>query len=353
MDNLKRYLDLVERGMAEELAAMSGVVSPHLYSIVKQYLEAGGKRLRPCLLLACCEAVGGDVKSALPAAIAVEMYHNWTLIHDDVIDHDDFRRGRATGHRLGASLGTKDLGLEGDVADDYGKNAAILAGDVLQARATEKLFELQGFSDAVVLSVVREMTGRLTVDLLNGEQLDVEMSHLPFEKVDESMISKMMLGKTSALLRYCSSAGAALGCGEPLESCSTARELGEFAALCGLAFQLKDDLLGIFGDERRFGKPIGSDIREGKRTLLACKALVKCDAKERERFLQIYGSSDISEAELELARKFLSRGVEATQETMESCVSQALEILEKLEFPSDSARGKLVAFAESMVARDL
>jgi geranylgeranyl pyrophosphate synthase len=80
---------------------------------------------------------------------------------------------------------------------------------------------------------------------------------------------------------------------------------------------------------------------------------VKCDAKERERFLQIYGSSDISEAELELARKFLSRGVEATQETMESCVSQALEILEKLEFPSDSARGKLVAFAESMVARDL
>lgn len=353
MDYLKRYLDLVERGMADELSAQSRVVSPHLYSIVKQYIGAGGKRLRPCLLLACCEAVGGDAESALPAAIAVEMYHNWTLIHDDVIDHDDFRRGRPTGHRLGASLGTKDLGLEGDIADDYGQSAAILAGDVLQARATEKLFELQGFPDAVVLSLVREMTGPLTVDLLNGEQLDVEMSHLAFEKIDEPKISGMMLGKTSALLRYCASAGAALGCGEPMEGCDIARDLGEFAALCGLAFQLKDDLLGIFGDEHRIGKPVGSDIREGKRTLLAYKALASCDAKERERFLKVYGSRDAGEADLEFAQKLLARGVEATQETMESCVSLAMGILEKLEISSDSARDKLASFAESMVARDL
>ena len=131
------------------------------------------------------------------------------------------------------------------------------------------------------------MSGRLGRELISGEQLDVELSHMPFEKVTEVMVRLMMTGKTGALFRYTTECGTALGLNTVADERVSA--MGRYGNLIGLSFQLQDDLLGIYGTEAKLGKPIGSDIREGKRTLLAVRTLNGLSGAKRERFLQLYG----------------------------------------------------------------
>ena len=197
MDDLR---NLFLQALQQETDYLKKELPSHLFAIINGYLQGGGKRLRPCLLLMCAQAVGGDVEKALPAAVAVEEFHTWTLIHDDVIDHDDFRRGNPTGHILGSRLGKEAWKLSDTIAADYGISAAILAGDSLQARATEKLFELKDFQPQTILSLVSNMTGLLTQDLLAGEQLDVEMSHMAWDRMgggkvtDECLVAVTVAG---------------------------------------------------------------------------------------------------------------------------------------------------------------
>lgn len=348
-DLRKLFLEALE----QETDILKAQLRPHLFEIINGYLKGGGKRLRPCLLLMCAQAVGGDVAKAMPAAIAVEEFHTWTLIHDDVIDHDDFRRGNPTGHVLGSRLGKAAWELSDNDARDYGISAAILAGDSLQARATENLFNLKGFSQTTMLSVLFSMTSALTQDLLAGEQLDVEMSNMPWENITENMIMSMITGKTGALLKFCAAAGAALGSDMPIESCSTALSLGRFANDCGLAFQLQDDILGIFGDESKLGKPIGSDIREGKRTLLACRALASLPAKQAELLKSILGRDDITADDVATVRQFMGgETLVSVQEEAESYVRTALSSLDQA-LPDSPCREALRDFARKMTKRTM
>ena len=337
--------------LSDEMAFLKKELPAHLYEIINGYLQGGGKRLRPCLLLMCAQAVGGDIEKLLPAAVAVEEFHTWTLIHDDVIDHDDFRRGNPTGHILGARLGQAAWSLSTDVANEYGISAAILAGDSLQARATEKLFELQGVSAETLLSVVHAMTGELTQNLLAGEQLDVEMSHIKWEEITDKLVMKMISGKTGALLKYCAEAGAALGENLPIEASQTALALGQFAHDCGLAFQLQDDILGIYGDEAKLGKPIGSDIREGKRTLLACRALRMLPDEPSAYLRTLLGCHDIAQEDIATVRGLMDGSpLTSVQSDAESCISNALSLLEST-LPPSPCRDALHAFALKMTKR--
>ena len=343
--------NLFFEALADEMAYLKKELPAHLYEIINGYLSGGGKRLRPCLLLMCAQAVGGDVEKLLPAAVAVEEFHTWTLIHDDVIDHDDFRRGNPTGHILGARLGQAAWSLSSEIANDYGISAAILAGDSLQARATEKLFELQGVSAETLLSVVRAMTGELTQDLLAGEQLDVEMSHIPWEDITDKLVMKMISGKTGALLKYCAEAGAALGENSPIEASKTALALGQFAHDCGLAFQLQDDILGIYGDAAKLGKPIGSDIREGKRTLLACRAISTLPDEPSAYLRTLLGCHDITQEDIATVRGLMDGSpLASVQSDAESYISNALSLLENT-LPASPCRDALHAFALKMTKR--
>ena len=348
MDDLR---NLFLQALQQETDYLKQELPSHLFAIINGYLQGGGKRLRPCLLLMCAQAVGGDVEKALPAAVAVEEFHTWTLIHDDVIDHDDFRRGNPTGHILGARLGKAAWNLSENVAADYGVSAAILAGDSLQARATEKLFELNGFSHDTLLSVVHGMTGRLTQDLLAGEQLDVEMSHAPWDDITEETVMTMIDGKTGALLKYCAEAGAALGMDTPIENCQTALQLGQFARNCGIAFQLQDDILGIYGEEAKLGKPIGSDIREGKRTLLACRAFDKLSENNAALLRSILGRADITQDDIATVRKLMNgEPLMSVQKDAESYVQTALSNLETA-LSASPCRDALHDFAMKMTKR--
>ena len=325
------------------------VSEPHLREVGGSYLEHRGKCLRPALLTLCCEATGGSATDALPAACAVEMFHTWTLMHDDLIDHDDMRRGRPTAHVRGQRLAEAEL--PGAEAAEYGRVLAILGGDYLHGAALEMLLRTN-CPPEVLRSVSSRMAGKLNAELLSGEQLDVRLSFMPWEEIREGTIMEMMRGKTGALLAYCAETGAAIGEKTPPDVSHTAVKMAEFAHLCGLAFQMKDDLLGIFGDEAKFGKPIGSDIREGKRTLLMLRAIQRASDSEKACLMATLGRKDATAQEIADVRAIVAgTGAEkAVVEFSNTAIERALQILE-VSLPVSPAKEHLRQWGLSMVAR--
>ena len=249
------------------------VLPDYLGRAMTAYPASGGKRLRPALLLWCCEAAGGDVDQAWDAALAVELYHNWTLIHDDIIDNDSLRRGAPTCHVRLADEGKKYPGHEDRGRRVFGANMAILAGDVLHGWSVDCLARSvdQGVDPRVVLALIRRLNHWLTPALISGEALDVTFELR--DDVPPEEIRRMMFLKTGALLQFAAEAGVMIGLGSADGTCEKVVKAGQFAAEAGVAFQIKDDLLGMFADEKKLGKPVGSDISEGKHTLLLARTL--------------------------------------------------------------------------------
>jgi len=289
-----------------------GVEPACLREAVRAYPARGGKRLRPALLMWSCGALGGDVTKVLRIAAAVEIYHNWTLVHDDIIDGDSLRRGLPTTHKALEAHAASELKLDAASASAYGRDFAILAGDVQQAWSLDLM--LRSVDDGVpgwlVNSLARRICSAVNRELISGEALDVEF---PFRAQTPSKdeVVKMLCGKTGAILKFCVQAGGAVA----LESCafdaSPLRELGEFAMKLGIAFQLIDDHLGVFGEPSEFGKPICSDLREGKPTILVIEAMERLDAEGRERLKSLLRLKSYGDAEISSARElFRSSGAE-------------------------------------------
>lgn len=350
--DLAEYREQVNGELERQLAHCRHKVPEHLLKVVEGYLTHGGKRIRPLLLLLCCEGMGGSWTSALPAAAAVEMYHNWTLIHDDVIDHDVRRRGQATGHVIGACEGAATFGLAPEQASDYGVCVAILSGDLLHGLSLESLSSLFSSYPRVAPTLFSRMSGRLCRELIGGEQLDVELSHLAFERVNESLIQLMMNGKTGVLFRYAMEFGAALGLNSIVDD--RIRVLGDFGSKFGLSFQLQDDLLGIFGSDAKLGKPVGSDIREGKRTLLAAKTLQGLSGDERQRFLELYGKPEVGQDEIEEVRRLMNGtgAPEAIRQKARVLLEQAIDSLHKAMAASE-ARQTIEDLTLEMLSREM
>ena len=322
----------------------------HLAATAKSYFTKPGKALRPALLTLSALLCGGTAENVLPAAAAVEIFHTWTLIHDDIIDHDEMRRGHDTAHVFASKLGQAELGLAKCDAESYGEALAILGGDLLHGFAVDML--LQTKADAELLSsIAAEMNHSLNPELLSGEQLDIRLSYMPWNQVTPDGILEMMRLKTGALLAFCAKTGASLGNKKTIQHNKEAQLLGSFAVCCGLAFQLQDDVLGIFGDEKVFGKPIGSDIREGKRTLLMLDTLRSLDADEKSIMLGLLGNKSISDREIEQAAEYVRKcgALARCQAMAEAFVKDALEILHQ--FPASKYRDLLQEWAEMMTGR--
>ena len=328
----------------------------HLREAVMAYVQRRSKRLRPALVLLANRAVGGDERQAVPAAAAVELYHTWTLIHDDIIDADDVRRGQPTLHILGASWGCRDFALAPPDSSNYGRDLAILAGDALHGWSMAALLACaeRGASPPVVLDLARRMSFDLTPRLLEGELLDVQFSHRSPGSISREDILRMMRLKTGALLAFAAVTGAALGVGRSPGEDAAVDGLGRYASLCGLAFQLQDDVLGILGTEERLGKPVGSDIRSGKATLLVRHALDVLEPSSREKLLATLGRADASREEVEESLAILRScgAVEATRRLADEFLDEALRQLHAAVAPS-SARELLEELARSMLHRDL
>jgi geranylgeranyl diphosphate synthase type I len=324
-----------------------------IHDALFSYVRHRGKGLRPALLLLCAGAVGGDETQALPAAAAVEIFQIWTLVHDDIIDRDETRRGSPTVHSLYRHHGRESFNLDEREAAHYGVSVAVLAGDLQQSWAYALLCDLleRDVSPSLVTQLIRRMSGSLTPRLLEGEMLDVQYSLSPVARLREEDILGMLAGKTAALLEYAAWAGAMIGSGGGEAGRAYAESLGRFASLCGTAFQLQDDLLGLTGDEAALGKPVGSDIREGKRTLLVYYALAAASGGERESLLGALGNKEATAAQTTAAVDVIVRSgaAERVRSLADSYVSQALNVLNQV--PDGAYRRLLRLWAEFLLAR--
>ncbi len=296
----------------DDLGRQCADLTPDLRDGVLAYFQRGGKSLRPVLLMLSALTAGGDEvnpDAILPACAAVECYHTATLVHDDVIDHDAMRRGQPTVHTLIASAASQRHPLlNADGAADFGKSTAIIAGDLILGYSTRLLANLPDLHPEIMLSIIRYQLSKLHPGLLQGEQLDVELSSAPLSTVTPEAIALMMRLKTGLLLEFAAYIGAAIGAKQTIEQCQMGEKLGLAAQNAGLAFQLQDDILGMYGDAAKLGKPIGSDIREGKRTLLVINAWQNADDAARNELERIIGNPDCTAADLDTVRTI----VEAT-----------------------------------------
>jgi geranylgeranyl diphosphate synthase type I len=317
------------------------------------YVRHRGKGLRPSLLMLSAGAVGGSEEQAIPAAAAVEIFHIWTLVHDDIIDRDDMRRGHPTVHAQYADQGGKQYGLNAHEAAHYGTAVAILSGDLQQSWSFALLCDLieRGVDPAIVLKLIQRMATTLTPRLLEGELLDVQFALSPPGDLTQDQILNMLAGKTAALLEYAAWAGATIGLGGQEDTEDYANNIGRFARLSGLAFQLQDDVLGLTADEAKLGKPVGSDLREGKRTLILHYALEGASDVERETLMSILGNREATEREtaavLDIIQK--SGAIQKVEALADSLIKQSLNGLEIL--PESSEKQLLRSWSSFLLAR--
>jgi len=300
-----------------------------LYEASRHLIKAGGKRLRPYLTVKACEAVGGSPEDAVPYAAALEILHNFTLVHDDVMDHDAFRRGHPTVHK------------------EYGVPMAILAGDLLFAKVYDVMVKHapSGVRPVDVVRCIRKTTDA-TLTLCQGQALD--MLYPGAQDIGEDDYIFMVGAKTSALFRACAEVGAIVGgaSDEHVEA------LGRFAWDAGIAFQIVDDVLGLTSDEETLGKPVGSDIREGKKTLIAIHALRNADEAQKKKVLNALGKEEASEKSVSDAIEALhaSGSIRYATEKAREYEGRALKELDRL--PESEARHHLRALVEYFVHRE-
>jgi geranylgeranyl diphosphate synthase type I len=318
------------------------------------YVGRGGKRLRPAVLMMCCGAAGGDPQAVVPAAAALELFHTWTLVHDDIIDNDATRRGEPTAHVL-ATAHARRLGYSEAAAARFGRDTAILAGDILQGWSVAMLLDSARdprCPPAVVLALAAQMEGRIVPRLIRGEMLDVCFAGQSPEQLAEADVLEMLRLKTGVLMEFAAVAGACLGNGRLPDDNPLASWLGEFAWRCGVAFQLQDDILGIVGDEKQLGKPVGSDIREGKRTVILLHALGEAAPADRGRLLAAFGNPLLAAAELAWVRQSLEQlgSIEYARQLAEAQLASARHALAKV--PASPYRDWLEAWADFMVKRE-
>jgi len=223
----------------------------NLYEPINYILGIGGKRIRPILTLAGCNVFSDDIKSAINPAIAVEIFHNFTLVHDDIMDNADLRRGNETIHKK------------------WDNNIAILSGDAMTIIAYQYLAS----SNPKYLSKIVEIFNTFALGICEGQQLDMDFESR--KKVTRDEYLKMIELKTSVLLKGALQIGAVLGGAND----DDVKNIGEFGRCLGLAFQLQDDLLDTYGNVETFGKNIGGDIMAGKKTILTIETIERLGSK--------------------------------------------------------------------------
>ncbi len=290
----------------------------------------GGKALRPSLCLLACEATGGDWRRALPAAAAVELVHNFSLVHDDIQDRDRERRHRPT------------------VWSIWGEAQAINAGDGLLALARLALLRLhdEGVPAETVVQAARILDEK-TLEIVEGQVMDLGFE----ERVDVDLQSylQMIEKKTGALFDCSFRLGALLGSGDP----SLVEALGRCGRMLGVAFQVRDDVLGVWGAENRTGKEPAADIRRRKKSLPIVYALAAAEGPELDELRRLYSKRDLSDADVSLvlgsldalgAQAYCSRLAEERRRT-------ALAELHAVELPSEAAR-ELKETATFLLERD-
>ncbi len=297
-----------------------------LYAPIRYILEDGGKRIRPLLCLMGADVYGGEPEKALPAAVAVEVFHNFTLLHDDIMDKAELRRGRPAVHLK------------------WGESGAILSGDAMLILAYRILQNGTPVYGAGKLPGLLEVFNRAAMEVCQGQQYDMD-----FETCDRPVTRDEYIGmirlKTSVLLAAALEMGAVVGGASDAER----RSLYDFGVNLGLAFQIQDDLLDTYGDAETFGKKIGGDIAAGKKTFLHIAAMEKASAPQRDAIL---APGDIGEKLPRVRAVYDALGVrEAAETVIAEYFGLALEALRRAH-PQAGRLAVLEEYAYSLMKRN-
>jgi geranylgeranyl diphosphate synthase, type II len=306
---------------------LRGFISEHkpqtLYTPAKYVLAAGGKRIRPVLTLLACEAVGGIASEALHAGAGIEILHNFTLVHDDIMDHARTRRGRLTVHKK------------------WDENIAILSGDVLLGLAHRALLRTK----SSYIQDISKLFTESVITVCEGQSLDKEFETRHRVHVNEylSMIEK----KTGKLVSAATQIGALIGKATPAEL-EALRRYGEYV---GRAFQLQDDLLDIMADEKELGKAIGGDLVEGKKTFLLLEAMRRAKGKEKKILNRVFTDGGVPRRQVSLFRRIYEEtgAIDSAKKRIETDITEAKNQLVAL--PASTARETLLWMAEKLLNR--
>ena len=296
-----------------------------LYAPIQYVLSLGGKRVRPVLMLLAYNLYKDDPERIMTQAIALETYHNFTLLHDDLMDNADMRRGHETVHRK------------------WNPNQAILSGDTMLLQA----FQRMGQCEADKLQAVINLFTETTLEIDEGQQLDVEFETR--NDVTEDEYVEMIRLKTSVLLACAVKIGAILA-GASKEDQDNLYKFGE---QIGLAFQLQDDLLDVYGDPKVFGKNIGGDITSNKKTYMLINAVNRANPAQREELTRWIEAAEFDREEKVKAvtRLYDEIGIrELCEHKMEACYALAQEYMDKVNV-AEERKAELKAYAAAMMKR--
>lgn len=324
MRAISQYQDIIQA----HFMALDLTKEPNnLYEPIRYILSLGGKRLRPVLTLMATEVFDVDCEKAIPAATAVEVFHNFSLIHDDIMDDAPLRRGNETVH------------------EKWDLNTGILSGDAMLILAYQ-FFENY---DPKVFRELAKLFSKTALEVCEGQQYDVDFETRDNVTIPEYL--KMIEYKTAVLV------GAAMKMGAIVAETSTenANAIYDFGLNLGIAFQLQDDYLDAFGDPETFGKQVGGDIIENKKTYLYLKALEFSKANEKEQLLHLFSihPTDNTDKIESVKQIFTQTGADvATQQAIQDFTQKAFQTLDTMNI-SDDKKAVLRAFGNKLMSRNV
>lgn len=323
---MQTYKELLEKFSHALEQEHFGGQPPELYEPIRYMMELGGKRIRPVLLLMACEAFGCDEKTAMPAALAVEVFHNFTLVHDDIMDGATIRRGQDT------------------IWNIWGEDTAILVGDTMFALAMEYLIKIEHPRNRELLAAFLQVAR----EVCEGQQFDMN-----FEDEDDTSIPdylSMIRLKTAVLFATSLKMGAILGNAAEEDI----RNIYDFGINMGMAFQLKDDLLDVFGSVDKFGKLPGGDILSDKKTFLFLKAIELAGKADLKVIEEYYGQEQEfpEQKVMDITAIYSRLNIDKITKTeMERYYQRALYHLEQVNLPPEN-KAELLSIAKKMMYRD-
>ena len=324
---IKQFLPALEA----EINQMNLGQNPNeLYEPIRYLMALGGKRIRPVLSLLTYSLFKNDWQNAIQPSLSIEIFHNFTLMHDDIMDKAPLRRGKATVH------------------EKWNDNIAILSGDVMLVKAYDYLNEAKNI-DLASFQYLLTRFNKTAAEVCEGQQYDMNFENLSIVSIDEYI--EMIRLKTSVLVGFAMELGTLLA-GESKEMATHLYQIGE---LVGLGFQLKDDLLDVYGDPVKFGKQVGGDILANKKTYLLIKALEQAkgdQAAELSHWLQ--ASNSIPSDKIAAVKQiYTSLGIHTqTENAIQRYFDQAFELMGKLEI-SEERKLSLQNFMAGLVDREV
>lgn len=322
MHLIKSYQDVINKGLK---AVYYPEYPKRLYDPIRYFMDIGGKRIRPVLTLLAAELYDCPIEKSLNTALAIELFHNFTLMHDDLMDNASLRRGKATIH------------------EKWNPSVAILSGDTMLISAYQLLIQ----NDVTVLPQLLETFNNVAMEVCQGQQLDMDYEERNSVSIDEYI--NMIRLKTAVLLGAALKMGAIVS-GAPMDA---ANHLDEFGVNVGIAFQLQDDLLDVYGNVHEFGKEIGGDIIANKKTFLMLKAIELAEA-ENAALLQkwIPMSNHDKEKVKNVTQVYDELGIqELTISKMRYYSDKAYHALNKIDVP-EKKKKTLKQLTESLLVRN-